>query len=294
MRHRQAAAARSRSSHVDHAAAARRGGRASRRRRRSRPRGDIGRLAVAHGQAIQMAAVLGGETRQKGGRHSGMKLWVARPRKAGEQGIDEDRLPSAAKATSCTSRSPVKVAVCGTNGVVAALDLLAIHRVDECRDLHDRGDGQAAAVEGHAHRALEAALEYRQSAGFLVGAEQDHLAALVGRDRQAGSGRRKPAHEVSRRGESEATSGFFSASSLLPVTLIAPPGLFRRRYTGRGQNSLLSESRLLGGYRLGVGGREWESNPLRAVWRPSLALKASRPTGSASPPRSTLAEFSHR
>src|SRR5262249_16940812 len=37
---------------------------------------------------------------------------------------------------------------------------------------------------------------------------------------------------------------------------------------------------------IGIGGREWESNPLRAVWRPSLALKASRPTGNASPPLS--------
>ena len=41
---------------------------------------------------------------------------------------------------------------------------------------------------------------------------------------------------------------------------------------------------------MGVGGREWESNPLRAVWRPSLALKASRPTGSASPPISIISK----
>src|SRR5436305_481766 len=43
-----------------------------------------------------------------------------------------------------------------------------------------------------------------------------------------------------------------------------------------------------------LGGREWESNPLRAVWRPSLALKASRPTGNASPPISIFAVESLR
>src|SRR5260370_22937182 len=64
--------------------------------------------------------------------------------------------------------------------------------------------------------------------------------------------------------------------------------------TGDTRTNKIPINRTFSGYtrrlRIRIGGREWESNPLRAVWRPSLALKASRPTGNASPPRSIFRE----
>src|SRR5260370_1989843 len=64
--------------------------------------------------------------------------------------------------------------------------------------------------------------------------------------------------------------------------------------TGDTRTNKIPINRTFSGYtrrlRIRIGGREWESNPLRAVWRPSLALKASRPTGNASPPISIFRE----
>lgn len=56
--------------------------------------------------------------------------------------------------------------------------------------------------------------------------------------------------------------------------------------TGQARKSpiFLTISGFCGCYRMRVGGGERESNPPRAGERPSLALKASRPTGTDSPP----------
>jgi hypothetical protein len=72
--------------------------------------GDIGRPAVAHGEAVEMATILGGETRHEPpGR---LEAWVALAVAMQENSVlANTRPPSAAKARSCTSSSAVKVAV---------------------------------------------------------------------------------------------------------------------------------------------------------------------------------------
>ena len=164
-------------------------------------RRDVARAAVDHPQAVEVAAVgrLQGrdERRPPPGGEAGRAVERA---EAGEAGVDHPQL------------------LAGTPGHLVALDVagdvagagqeagvVAPRRVDPGRDGRDvdvlpdldrRADGEPAAVEGQAHRGLEAP-EVGVEVVPLV-ADHHQLAGLVGRHQQRGAELPQQAGEVRR------------------------------------------------------------------------------------------------
>ena len=213
MRHRQAASDDLAAGHVDdHAAVAR----CSRQPSATslRPTSvTIGRAAVAHGQAVEVAAVLGGELRDEGRppqRREAVRR--ARPRQAGEERVDEDRPPAR------VDRDVVDVEVAGgvahlrhVEPVVARLRLARAEHVLEAPELVERAHPQRLAVAGQAHAAVEGALEDRQPAVGLQ-ADQEQLAGLVGGEGEARALLGEPREELAGGGDRKCRRAALCAS----------------------------------------------------------------------------------
>ena len=174
-----------------------------------RHRRDVARPAVLHRHPVEVAAVLGRETRDEGRTPERPEARaVAHRGDAGEDGVDEHRPPGRVPG------NVVDVEIAGDpgkprheDGVVAGMALSGGKRVVEAEQLVMGGEEEPARVraDAEAHAAGEAPLVDGERA---VGsdAEQEQLPGLVGGEGDAAARPRQPRHEASRRGERE---GFF-------------------------------------------------------------------------------------
>jgi hypothetical protein len=108
-----------------------------------RHRGDVGRGAVAHREAVEVAAVLGRKARHKGRPPEGTEaVGLAHRREAGEQRVGEDDSARAVEGDVVDFEVAGEVRhLRHVDGVVAVLHRCPLRRVDEGGDLVHRRDG---------------------------------------------------------------------------------------------------------------------------------------------------------
>ena len=160
----------------------------------------IGGRAVVHGEAVQVAAVLGGEPRDEGRLPQRLEaVGDAHRREAGEFGVDEDHPAGPVDAEL------VDVDVAGGLGVARHVEPVEIlvgplvrgEHVLEPPDLEQRADIEPRRGRVDAHRAhvillVEGDLAARQQA------DQEQLAGLVGGEGEAAAVARQPVAEAAR------------------------------------------------------------------------------------------------
>ena len=161
--------------------------------------GDIGRLALAHRQAVQVTAVLwrqpGDEARLPDWREA---VRLTGRCQAGEQRRCEQRAAMAANGNVVNVEIARGVADLRNIECVVALVHLAVgDGVLEPPELEERGHPQRLAIAGQSHAAVEVALMDRLSAVRLQ-ADQEQLAALLGGEGQAQPLVRQPFRELAR------------------------------------------------------------------------------------------------
>ena len=153
---------------------------------------DVGRAAVAHGKAVQVAAVLGRQPRDEARMPDRRKtVRGARPRQAGEQRVDEDGVAGGVE------RDVVHVDVAGdvahlrdVEAVEAVVRLPGLQHVLEAPELIERAHPQRLAISAEPHAPLERALEDGKAPVGLE-AEEEELARLIGGERQARAAARR-------------------------------------------------------------------------------------------------------